>query len=133
MDALDTEPNVRLIGPRGIREPPAFVRAFDVALVPYVRTAYTDTVYPTKLLEYLTMGCPVVATDLPEVRDLRLPEFAVRIAGDGDGCIAAVRAALQDRERQATERRRALARERDWGSVVSRMAALIAEQLAVRG
>ena len=47
---------------------PAYVKAFDVGLVPYKIAEYTANVYPTKLNEYLVMGTPVVATDLAEIR-----------------------------------------------------------------
>ena len=50
------------------QELPRYVKGFDVGIVPYRLTEYTANVYPTKLNEYLAMGIPVVATDLPEIR-----------------------------------------------------------------
>ena len=65
---LKTCPNIHLLGQRPHDEVPAYVNAFDVALIPYRLAEYTANVYPTKLNEYLVMGKPVVATDLPEIR-----------------------------------------------------------------
>jgi glycosyltransferase involved in cell wall biosynthesis len=122
---LAAESNVHLLGPRPWLELPPFLAAFDVGLIPYVLSAYTATVYPTKLFEYLAMGRPVVSADLPEVRRLQLPEFAVRIAADHDSFVHAVRAALAETDVTAPERRRALAAEHDWGAIVRRMSDLM--------
>jgi glycosyltransferase involved in cell wall biosynthesis len=133
LGGLDSEPNVHLLGPRAWTELPPFLAALDIGLIPYIRSAYTATVYPTKLFEYLAMGRPVVSSDLPEVRRLGLPEFAVRIAPDHVRFIAAVRDALADTDPSAPERRRELASQRDWAAIVARMAALISERLEARG
>jgi glycosyltransferase involved in cell wall biosynthesis len=131
--ALQDEPNIHLLGPRAWTDLPPLLRAFDVGLIPYVRSAYTETVYPTKLFEYLAMGCPVVSADLPEVLRLDLPEFAVRTARDHSGFIAAVRDALAETDPSAADRRRELASHRDWAAIVDRMAALISEEVTAKG
>lgn len=124
--ALRSHPNVHFLGAVPIAELPSVVAAFDVALIPYERTAYTDTVFPTKLYEYLAMGRPVVSADLPEVRKLGLPSFAIRLARDSAAFVGAIRAALLDADPTHGPARSALAVERDWGMIVARMAELIA-------
>jgi uncharacterized SAM-binding protein YcdF (DUF218 family)/glycosyltransferase involved in cell wall biosynthesis len=61
-------PNVRLMGKRPHCDVPEYIKAFDVALIPYVVNASTDAVYSCKLNEYLAMGTAVVTTDMREVR-----------------------------------------------------------------
>ena len=124
--ALRSHPNVHFLGSIPIATLPSVVAAFDVALIPYERTAYTDTVFPTKLYEYLAMGVPVVSTDLPEVRKLALPPFAIRLARDSAAFVEGIRAALLDADPARRAARSALALERDWGTIVARMADLIA-------
>lgn len=126
---LRNEPNVRFLGARKFGELPALLAGFDVGLIPYHRSEYTDTVFPTKLYEYLAMGLPVVSTDLPELRQLRLPAEALRLADGPAPFIAAVAAALEDLSPSAAARRSALARERDWNSVTLQMARVIADRL----
>ena len=65
---LKTCPNIRFLGKRPHIEIPQYINEFDVALIPYVKNAFTDAVYSCKLNEYLAMGVHVVATDMREIR-----------------------------------------------------------------
>lgn len=129
---LRDEPNVRFLGVRTQRDLAPIVGAFDVGIVPYVRSDYTETVYPTKLFEYLAMGRPVVATALPEVRKLALPRSALRVADGPAAFIAAIAEALADPTEDAEAARRSLAATRDWAGIVREMATLIAERAAAK-
>ncbi len=78
------------------------MKGFDVGIVPYRLTEYTANVYPTKLNEYLSMGIPVVATDLPEIRRFNAEHGnIVAIAGDAAAFATAIRDALADSGRTA--------------------------------
>jgi glycosyltransferase involved in cell wall biosynthesis len=46
---------------------PGVLAGFDVAVVPYRRNGYTESVFPMKLFEYLSAGLPVVSTPLPSL------------------------------------------------------------------
>jgi glycosyltransferase involved in cell wall biosynthesis len=83
MSKLKAQPNIHLLGSRNYDELPRYIKCFDVGLIPYVLSEYALNVYPTKLNEYLAMGLPVVATNLPEVRKFN-EDFnnVVRIADD---------------------------------------------------
>jgi glycosyltransferase involved in cell wall biosynthesis len=102
---------VQLLGSRSYRDLPAYVQAFDVALIPYLLNDWTRAVDPLKLLEYLAAGVPVVSTDLPEIHKYGA---AVRIAGGTAEFITATQAALADRDPDARARRQAVARENTW-------------------
>lgn len=64
---LSAVPNIKLVGELQHHDLPDQIDNFDVGIVPYVRSVYTDTVVPTKINEYLAMGKPVVSTNLPSV------------------------------------------------------------------
>lgn len=59
--------NVCFVGMKRHEDLPLYADAFDVGIIPYLLTKYTENVYPTKLNEYLSMGKAVVSTNLPEV------------------------------------------------------------------
>jgi glycosyltransferase involved in cell wall biosynthesis len=52
---------VHLRGIQPLEAMPAAIAAADVGVVPMRRDAFTDCVLPTKLLEYVTLGLPVIA------------------------------------------------------------------------
>ncbi|MEP7309736.1 MAG: ElyC/SanA/YdcF family protein [Acidobacteriota bacterium] len=126
-------PNVHLLGQRPHPQVPAYIKAFDVGLVPYKLAEYTANVYPTKLNEYLVMGKPVVATDLPEIRRFNADHGeVVRIAGDAAAFEAAVRSALAERASDLVPRRIAVAQANSWQSRIAAMKVLIDAALDTR-
>lgn len=67
---LDDVPNIHFLGRKPYAELPAYCKAFDVALNPFVINELTLAANPLKVREYLAAGLPVVSTDIPEVRVL---------------------------------------------------------------
>ena len=47
---------------------PSFLKGFDVGIIPYKVNNFTHSVYSSKLNEYLSMGLPVVSTELNETK-----------------------------------------------------------------
>jgi len=129
--------NIQLLWLRPHEDLPRYVKAFDVGLVPYRLTEYTANVYPTKLNEYLSMGIPVVATDLPEIRRFNADHGdIVGVAADAPAFGRAIRAALADSSPPDVARRVEVAGQNSWASRVAAMNALIdaaLERRASRG
>jgi glycosyltransferase involved in cell wall biosynthesis len=130
---LARSPNVHLVGARPHTEVPGYIKGFDVGLVPYRLAPYTADVYPTKLNEYLAMGIPVVATDLPAIRRFNAEHGpVVAMAHDTDAFAAAIREALKERAPCAIERRIEVARANRWDERIARMLSLVEERLHAR-
>jgi uncharacterized SAM-binding protein YcdF (DUF218 family) len=126
-------PNVRVLGMKPHETLPAYVKAFDVGIVPYRLAEYTANVYPTKLNEYLVMGIPVVATDLPEIRRFNATHGdVVGIAPDAGSFQTALRAALRDSSPPEVARRIAVAKENSWNARIAAMGGLIDEAIRRR-
>jgi GT2 family glycosyltransferase len=62
--------NVFFLGEKPISDLPAYLKHADFAFLPFLPGKISDSVSPIKIFEYLFMGKAVVATDLPEVRNL---------------------------------------------------------------
>jgi uncharacterized SAM-binding protein YcdF (DUF218 family)/glycosyltransferase involved in cell wall biosynthesis len=126
VSALKGIANITLLGQRSHAEVPAYVKGFDVGLVPYKIADYTANVYPTKLNEYLSMGIPVVATDLVEIRRFNTHHGGiVRIAANVDEYVDAVRASLGEQAPEVVSRRREVAESNSWAGRIAAMMALI--------
>src|SRR6185295_8531118 len=89
---LPVRPNLHAVGSVAYEQLPRWTRSFDVGLVPYRLDDFNCASFPLKVFDYLASGVPVVATDLPALRDLGRP---VRVAA-GAGFVDAVEATLRD-------------------------------------
>jgi glycosyltransferase involved in cell wall biosynthesis len=59
--------NIRYLGMQNYDQLPAVMAEFDVALMPFAMNDATRSISPTKTLEYLAAGLPVVSTRVPDV------------------------------------------------------------------
>lgn len=66
--ALPRRANLHWMGARPYSRLPAITKGFKVCLMPFALNASTEFINPTKALEYLAAGRPVVSTALDEVR-----------------------------------------------------------------
>jgi glycosyltransferase involved in cell wall biosynthesis len=114
-------PNLHLLGPRSYQELPAYLKGFDVALLPNALNDYTASMFPMKFFEYLAAGKPVVSVDLPA-----LQPFAdtVALAPSHDDFIEATAAVLRG-EGASLETRLALARSHTYEARTQRMLDLL--------
>ncbi len=69
----------------------------DLAVVPYRRDVFTDGILPTKLLEYVASGVPLVCTRTPAIEAHFAPEMVSFVESeDLDGLAAAIRGHQRD-------------------------------------
>lgn len=118
---LEALPNVHLLGRRPYEALPAYAKAFDVALIPFVVNELTRNTNPIKLREYLSAGCPVVSTPLPEVE---LYREHVQIAAADEFVAACDRALNQDSIEQRVARSSAM-RNESWPAKVELLSDLV--------
>ena len=120
-EQLPTHANIRWLGQRAYEELPALVKGFDVCLMPFALNDATRYINPTKTLEYLAGGKPVVSTAVADV--VRNFGDVVAVANDADEFVEAVRAALDGVDPENIARGVARADAATWNATVAEMRA----------
>lgn len=119
-------PNCHFLGLRPRAAMPGYLKAFDVATIPFVHSEQTRHIYPLKVNEYLAAGKPVIMTDFAPLADL---EGMAVAAGDRQAFLAALDQALVPSVR-ATAERIQRAQEHRWEARCQQMEAAILSVLA---
>jgi glycosyltransferase involved in cell wall biosynthesis len=99
---LPQRANIHWLGPQPYELLPQLAAGWDACLLPYARSAATRYICPTKTLEYLAAGKPVISTGVHDVKAL----FAdvVRIADDARTFVDALRATLAEAPNHRADR-----------------------------
>jgi UDP-galactopyranose mutase len=134
--SLPRRPNIHWLGPKKYAELPAYIAGWDVAIMPFARNDATKFISPTKTLEYLAAGKPVVSTSIRDVVSPYGERGLVRIADEAPAFVAAATAALAERGTEEQRRHRracdAFVAQTSWDTTWQRMSRLVAEVLARR-
>jgi glycosyltransferase involved in cell wall biosynthesis len=111
--------NLHFTGGRDYRDLPRYAAAFDVCLVPFALNDATEYVNPTKVLEYVATGRPVVSTAIEDVV-LQFSE-AVEIGWSHEEFCAHCKQAAHNPDREKIARGLDLASENTWDAVVENL------------
>lgn len=127
--SLPQTDNIEYVGMVPYHQLPQVMAGLDVALMPFALNEATRAISPTKTLEYLAAGLPVVSTRVPDV----VADYAdlVHLADDGAGFAAACREVvtheLSDRDRKA----RSIQARQEWDYIAASMSRLVSERATV--
>ena len=126
--------NLHFLGQQPHRNLVNYIREFDVCIIPYRLNAYTATVFPTKLNEYLAVGKPVVSTNLPAVRDFNERHKVLTTSDEPpENFLRAVEHALTEGGEPTAERRRSVAVHGDWRSRLEEVSELFETAFGSKG
>ncbi|HEY0061888.1 MAG TPA: NAD(P)-binding protein [Telluria sp.] len=95
--SLPQHPNIHYLGQQAYADLPAFLAGWDVCLLPFALNDATRFISPTKVLEYMAAGLPIVSTAIADVA--RPYGHVVAVAQDTAEFIGACEAALAIDER----------------------------------
>ena len=127
-NTLPHSPNLFWLGGRDYQQLPNYCAAFDVCMMCFAINAATQYINPTKGLEYMATGKPIVGTPVRDV--VRQWSDIVRIAKTTDEYIDAIRDALAQRGNdERVKRGLELAKKNGWDNTVKTMQGLIKEAI----
>jgi beta-glucosidase/6-phospho-beta-glucosidase/beta-galactosidase/glycosyltransferase involved in cell wall biosynthesis len=129
---LPHSPNLFWLGGRDYQQLPNYCRAFDINMMCFAMNAATQFINPTKGLEYMATGKPIISTPVRDV--VRQWSNVVRLATTAEEFVAAAEDALRagpqdDRIIRGIE----LAKRNSWESTVQSMQRLIRDAIAKNG
>jgi UDP-galactopyranose mutase len=126
--SLPRRANIHYLGQRAYEELPQFLRGWDVCLLPFALNASTRYISPTKTLEYMAAGKPIVSTPITDVVDLH--GDIVRIAATASefeaACARALAETPTEREARVLSMRERL-RTTSWDATATAMRASLEE------
>ena len=122
-DRLPRPENITYPGAQPYERLPQVMSEFDVGLMPFELNEATASISPTKTLEYLAAGLPVVSTRVPDV----VADYGheVALADEADGFAAACAAGLAEDPDERRLRVAPILRLHHWDAIAARMLALV--------
>jgi UDP-galactopyranose mutase len=123
---LPRRANIHYIGQRDYRDLPAYLKGWDVCLLPFALNASTRYISPTKVLEYMAGQKLIASTPITDVAE---PYGSFVYIGHGpqnfiECCEQALQASREERQRRLTEASNVLART-SWDRTVRTMEELL--------
>lgn len=132
-ESLPRAHNIHYVGQRGYAELPSYLAGWDVCLLPFARNEATRFISPTKTLEYMAAGKPIVSTPIADVAEPY--GDVVYLAETADAFVAACERALHapNSERlQRAQRMHAVLAETSWDTTAAAMDELMSRRAASR-
>jgi hypothetical protein len=125
---LPRRPNIHYLGQKSYDELPHYLAGWDVALMPFALNESTRFISPTKTLEYLAGGKPVVSTPISDVVHPYGDQGFVAIA-DRDSFTEAIERQLVEEPRRSLAEVDELLANLSWNETWVRMASLMERAL----
>lgn len=129
-EELEKNKNIFFLGAKDFSMLPYYINKFDVCTIPYLKTEYTATVFPTKLNEYHVLGKPVVSTALPEVIKYNKENENLVLIGDTyESFVNNISKSLKDSDVSLVAKRKIYAKKNNWVARIDEMSNLIEEAI----
>ncbi len=122
--------NLHWLGGRDYKELPGYCKGFDVCMMAFAINEATEFINPTKALEYLATGKPVISTPVADV--VRQYQDTVFIEKDAQAFVDRVEKILAGDHAEWIAKGIAKANGSGWEKTVARMQALIAKATSAK-
>lgn len=124
--------NIYYLGQKAYNLLPTYLKAMDVTMMPFALNASTKFISPTKTLEFMAAGKPIISTPIVDVKKSFRKE--VMIANGATQFIQAIKNALAETTTQKRKReklQRAVIRATSWDNTVMMMQKILAKKLGL--
>lgn len=121
--------NIHLLGEIRYEEIPNYLKAIDVAIMPYKRNELVRSINPVKLYEYLAAGKPVVCMDYADTAGL---EGVIHAARDSNEFISLIKKCLKENSPGLVNKRIEAVKDNTWENRVEMLSGLMEEKLKAR-
>ncbi len=122
-EELPQNPNLYFLGMRDYNQLPAYLGSFDIAMMPFAMNDATKYISPTKTLEYMAGGKPVISTPVHDVvRDYNHCVKIIKNAGDFK---SAIKSFIADEDKSYLKAYSSVLDATSWDATVMQMIELI--------
>ncbi|HEV7838178.1 MAG TPA: glycosyltransferase, partial [Gemmatimonadaceae bacterium] len=126
--SLPKAANIHWLGQRDYSQLPAYVKGFTTCLMPFALNEATEYINPTKTLEYMAGGKPIVSTAVADVVHNFTP--VVRVANSGAEFVSLAASVAENPDAALIAQGLRQAANSSWESIVSQMRKLISTAVA---
>lgn len=126
-NAFPRRANLHWLGGRDYAQLPAYAEAFEVCLMPFAINAATEYINPTKALEYMATGTPIVSSAIEDV--VLQYNDVVSVASSHEDFVARCERAIAGPDGARIERGLRMARQNSWESIVQELEKHVADAL----
>src|SRR5687767_5628682 len=121
--SLPRAANIHWLGQRDYSELPGYVKGFTTCLMPFALNEATEYINPTKTLEYMAAGKPIVSTAVADVVHNFTP--VVRVARTADEFVTLARQVAAEPNAELISKGLAQASAASWESIVGQIRRLV--------
>ncbi|RXJ44372.1 glycosyltransferase [Gelidibacter gilvus] len=115
--------NIYYLGMKQYKELPGYLKAFDIAMMPFALNESTEFISPTKTLEYMAADKPIISTAIKDV--VRDYSEALDVISNAEEFSAAISRLLQAESTHDSERYQSILNKTSWDTTVRKMKQLI--------
>jgi glycosyltransferase involved in cell wall biosynthesis len=117
--------NIHYLGIKPYSLLPHYIKAFDIAMMPFALNESTKFISPTKTLEYMAAGKPIISTKVKDV--VRDYTGCVRLVDNSEEFAAEIQKILSEEVKAKTYLYESILKKTSWDTTVNKMKRIIKE------
>lgn len=121
--------NIHFVGAIEYSEVSQIINSFDIAIIPFKNDSVSETIFPIKLFEYMSLGKPIVMTDFNN--DLRdYTKGLVKVCNDSQSFSKAIREYIIQDDKYVIAERKRMAMNNSWKARAEQISEILSQHLS---